>query len=164
MRLLAPTSLAQTHAVPSTSTGNQPLSWKVKPFAESHNTYLPLELPPHVIKFHRNVDLCVDFVHVNGILYLHTIARKLQFRTISLSTNKVKSTITKLLSNVISLYTACGFKVVTIFGDNAFACVRSELHPIVVNITAAREYSPELERSLWKMQGRFRCVATGLPF
>jgi len=71
---------------------------------------------------------------------------------------------TKLLSNVISLYTARSFKVVTIFGDNAFACVRSELLPIVVNITAAREYSPGVDRSLRTIQGRLRCIAAGIPF
>ena len=47
-----------------------------------------LELPPHVQQFHQQVDLCVDFLHVNGTLYLHTISRKLQFRTISLAPSK----------------------------------------------------------------------------
>ena len=65
---------------------------------------------------------------------------------------------------MISLYTIRGFKVVTIFGDNAFACVRSELLPIVVNITAAREHSPEVERSLRTIQERLRYIAAGLPF
>jgi len=56
--------------------------------------------------------------------------------------------ITKLLSNVISIYIARGLKVLTIFRDNAFTCVKSDMLPIAVNITAAREYSPEVERSL----------------
>ena len=52
-----------------------------------------LELPPHVQQFHQQVDLCVDFLHVNGILYLHTISRKLHFRTISPATSKGRTAV-----------------------------------------------------------------------
>ena len=123
-----------------------------------------LELPPHVQQFHQQVDLCVDFLHVNGMLYLHTISRKFQFRTISLAPSKGRVAITKLLSNVVSIYTARGLKVVTILGDNAFACVKSDMLPIAVNITAAREHSPEVERSLRTVQERLRCIIAGLPY
>ena len=36
--------------------------------------------------------------------------------------------------------------------------------PIAVNITAAREHSPEVERSLRTVQERLRCIIAGLPF
>jgi len=36
--------------------------------------------------------------------------------------------------------------------------------PIAVNITAARERSPEVERSLRAVQERLRCIIAGLPF
>ncbi len=123
-----------------------------------------LELPPYVQQFHQQVDLCVFSLHVNAMLHLHTISRKLQFRTISPATSKGRIAITKLLSNVASIYTTRGLKVVTIFGDNAFACFKSDMLPIPVNITAAREHSPEVERSLRTVQERLRCIIAGLPF
>ena len=79
------------------------------------------------------------------------------------SPGKREVAITKLLSNVVSIYTARGLKVV-ILRDNAFACVKSDMLPIAVNITAAREHSPEVERSLRTVQERLRCIIAGLPF
>ena len=41
------------------------------------------------------------------------------------------------LLKVIKLYRARGLEVVQVHGDNEFECVREELNPILLNISAA---------------------------
>jgi hypothetical protein len=57
--------------------------------------FTPVPLPAHVLAHYANVVLCVDFFFVQGHIFLHTISRDLNFRTVSFVPDRKYSTILK---------------------------------------------------------------------
>ena len=49
-----------------------------------------MKLPMSTKERHKNVTLGVDFLYVNGIMFLHSISRKFKFRTIEIFYGKCK--------------------------------------------------------------------------
>ena len=54
-----------------------------RPAAEHVPTFHPIPAPDFILTDHRDVTLCVDVLYVQGHRFLHTMSRKLQFRTVT---------------------------------------------------------------------------------
>ena len=121
-------------------------------------------LPPPVLEHYRNVVLCVDFFFVQGHVFLHTIARDLQFRTVCPVANRTHATMLKEVLAVIKLYACRGFRVCDVHADNEFECIRADLYPTHVNIVPADSHVGEIERSVRTVKERLRACVHGLPF
>ena len=80
--------------------------------------------------------------------FLHTISRKIQFRTAGEVDNRQKKTMVEESKNVIKIYTNRGFEVVDIHGYQEFKCIGDDMSPTAVEIVATDDHVDEVERSM----------------
>jgi hypothetical protein len=127
-------------------------------------TFTPVQVPQFVLEHHKNVTLCQDFFYVQGLPFLHTISRKLQFRTVTPVPNRKKDTMLKETKRVVNLYEHRGFEIMDIHADNEFECIRDDIRPIELDIVPVDEHVGEVERSIRTIKERARCTIHGLPY
>jgi hypothetical protein len=121
-------------------------------------------IPAHIFTHHKDITLCADFFFVQGQPFLHTISRKLQYRTIHPVDNRHSDTMHRHLSRVIEQYKKRGFVVTTVLADVEFECLRNILLPIQLETVPPEEHIGEVERSVRTIKERVRATAHGLPF
>ena len=66
----------------------------------------------------------------------------------------------KILSGirkVVNLYESQGLTVQQINGDNEFECIREDIRPIFLNISAVDEHVSQVEQSIRTIKERTRC-------
>jgi hypothetical protein len=56
-------------------------------------TFQAVPIPAHIATHHRNLTLCMDFFFVQGMAFLHSISRKIGFRTVTQVPTRSKATI-----------------------------------------------------------------------
>jgi hypothetical protein len=127
-------------------------------------TFEAVPIPAPILKFHRNITLCVDFLFVQGFPFYHTISRNIGFRTICAVTDRSRNTILRETNAAIKLYQARGLDVRDIHADSEFECIRDELRPIEMNIVPPDSHVGEVERSVRTLKERLRSCVHGLPF
>jgi hypothetical protein len=110
--------------------------------------FAAVPLPPPVLEHFRNEVLGVDFIFIQGHVFLHNISRDIQFRTVSAVPDRKHSTMVKELKSIIRLYACRGFSVRDFHADNEFACIRDDIHPIHLNVVAADSHVVDIERSI----------------
>ena len=125
---------------------------------------VPKPVPQSVLNLCAKVTLCVDIFYVHGILFMHTIAKMLTFRTIAVLPNRRKPTLLSNLQDVLRMYVARGFTIGAVESDNEFACLKPDLLPINLNVTAKDDHVPEVERSIRTVKERHRTCLHGLPY
>lgn len=109
---------------------------------------VPKPVPMSVLTACKQLTLCIDIFYVHGILFLHTIAKMLTFRTIAVLPNRRKQSLLCNLQDVLRMYVARGFTIGAVESDNEFACLKTNLLPIHLNVTAKDDHVPEVERSI----------------
>ena len=127
-------------------------------------TFQAIPIPAHVAAHHRELTLCMDFFFVQGIAFLHSISRKIGFRTLAQVPNRSKTTILKETKSITHLYHARGLTICDIHADNEFECIREQVLPIDMHIVPADSHVGEIERSIRTIKERIRATAHGLPF
>jgi hypothetical protein len=132
------------------------------PIHQQHLLALPLPIAQH----HKNVTLCVDYFFVNGISFLHTISRNIQFRSVSVTRSRSARECARHLMAVIQTYEIRGFSVVRIEGDNEFDSndVRQAIAPRHLVISGRNEHVGPVERSIRTIKERARCTCHALPY
>ena len=123
-----------------------------------------MPIPAPVLEHHQHVTLCVDFLFVQGIGFLHSISRNIGYRISHPVVDRTRGTIVKHLKHDIDVYNARGLQVCDIHGDNEFKCARHAILPVAMNIVPADCHVGEVERSIRTMKERLRACAHGLPF
>jgi hypothetical protein len=123
-----------------------------------------VDIPASIIEHHENITLGIDFMYINSNPFLHTISRKLQFRTIASVTSRSKNTMLREVKAVVNLYHKRGFNVIDINADKEFECIRTEMLPIRLHIVDKDSHVPEVERSIRVVKERVRSAIAGLPF
>ena len=83
----------------------------------------PTPIHEHIIKVHKNLTIGIYFFYVQSINFLHSISRKIQFRTSRAVKNLQKKTMVQEARKVTKIYTRRGFKVVDIHVDQEFKCI-----------------------------------------
>ena len=79
-----------------------------------------------------NSILAVDYMIIQGILFMHSISNNIKFRTAESINGKkpYKKDILAAISRVLNLYKTRGFQVKQINGDNEFMCISNEVLPV----------------------------------
>jgi hypothetical protein len=126
--------------------------------------FTAVPIPAPILMYHQNITLCIDFFFVQGQCFLHTISRKLQYRTVHPVDNRHASTIHTCIDRVVKQYTSRGFIVNCIIADIEFECVRTMLQNIHLDTTPPEEHVGEVERSIRTIKERVRATVHGLPF
>ena len=127
-------------------------------------SFHPTLIPAPILKDHSDVTLCVDFFFVQKYAFLHTISRKIKFRTISHVTNRTKPTMLKGVKEALDLYHSRGFTIVDIHADMEFESIRSDIRPTELNVMAMDEHVGEVERSVRTIKERVRSDVHSMPF
>jgi hypothetical protein len=127
-------------------------------------TFSPEPVPRHVLAHHSDVTLCMDFLYVQGMCFLHSISRTIAFRTLSHVTSRGKRTILDEFRRILRLYQPRGFRVRDVHADNEFECIRDDIRPIELDIVPADSHVGEVERSVRTLKERTRCTVHGLPY
>ena len=127
-------------------------------------TFIAVPIPAPVLEHHSNVTLCVDFLFVQGLGFLHTISRNIGYRTSHPVLDRTRGTIVKHLQHDIDVYTTRGLNICDVHGDNEFECARHSLLPVALDIVPADCHVSEVERSNRTIKERLRACAHGLPF
>jgi uncharacterized protein YggU (UPF0235/DUF167 family) len=105
-------------------------------------------IPTTIKDNHPDIKLSVDYMYIQGIPMLHTIAKNYKFRTIEAYPDKKKANKELMLEGVkkvINMYKSRELPVVQINADNEFNCIREEMRPATMNIVAADEHVGDIE-------------------
>jgi len=116
----------------------------------SHN--VPIRIPFSLLRFHGKVQLAIDFVHIQGLPFLHTISREWRRMTLRRTPDRSAKVIHETITELVKFYAVCQLNIVTIHRDNAFACMHPKFPKTYFNMCAANEHVGDIERS-W---GRWR--------
>ena len=111
----------------------------------------------------------VDYMFAQGVRFLTTISTKFNYRTVEAlpHVNKKgakKEDILAGINKVINLYQSRGLIVEQVNGDNEFECIREDIRPILLNITAADKHVSPVERSIRSIKDRTRCQVQSIPY
>lgn len=125
-----------------------------------------VNIPLPILQHHKNIDLFVDFMYVNGLPFLHTISSKLQYRTIKLCKSRETDEIQNAITSAISSHESRGFIIENIHGDNEFNNdeLIENLKPKTTIIYPPREHVKEIERSIRTMKERSRSTCHAVPY
>ena len=83
----------------------------------SNNTDVT-HVPPDIIKYHRHIQLYMDFFYINKMPFLHTKSNKLNYLTVAPTKSRSKETIINEIQGVIKMYKRRGFSITKYHGDN----------------------------------------------
>ena len=147
--------------------GDDPASLKGKTTRkkQKHVPSIPrVMIPSPILEFHKDVTLCMDFFFVQGNLFLHSISRKIKFRTVTPTKKRGKETIMTTFNGINKMYSGRGFKLDTILADNELECIRDGVSPISLNIAAAGEHVSDIESSVRTVKNQVRSMCHGMPY
>ena len=119
-------------------------------------TFNLVQVPGFILQHHSDVTLCMDNFYVQGHPFFHTISRKVQFRTIAPVLNRNKP--------VLAMYKSRGFNILDLHPNMEFECIRNNILPSRLNVTAAANHAGKVERSIRTKKERVRTTIHGLPF
>ncbi len=123
-----------------------------------------VDITQQVVNDHKSVVLSADIFYVQGMMFFHTISRKLKFRTVSPIADRKQPTLLRELQSVCNLYTKRGFELSEIHCDMEFGCLRDDMYPIPLNLTPRDAHVGEVERSIRTIKERVRSDIHDLPF
>jgi type II secretory pathway component PulJ len=106
----------------------------------------------------------MDIFYVQGHLFFHTISRKVQFHTVAPVLDRKKDTLLGETRAVVALYQSRGFNIADLHTDMEFGCIRNDVLPTRLKVTAANDHVGEIERSIRTIKERTRTTIHGLPF
>ena len=127
----------------------------------------PTPVSPSIKDAHGQLTLCADVLFVQGLPFLHTIARHIKFRTITAmntSGNPSASHIMNDLQGILQMYRTRGFVVSNLHADLQFEPLRNRLLPIHLNVAAQDDHVGDVERSVRTIKERVRSTVHGLPY
>ena len=103
---------------------------------------------------------------INGIRFINTISRYVNFMTAEHIANAEASTLQESISQVKQVYIQRGFKIANIFMDVQFTCIRGNLAELQININICsnNEHVGEIERLNRTIKERARRIYNALTF
>ena len=104
-----------------------------------------------------------DLFYVNEIPFLLSMSQKIKFLTLECIPNRSSNTLTVGLNRVVSLYRRAGYSVKIILLDMEFECLE-EFLDVPINVAAAREHVPGIEREIRTIKERGRALVNTSPF
>jgi hypothetical protein len=125
------------------------------------------EVPKELIDAQKNVTLCVDIMFLDEVAFLVTVSKYIKYITLRFLEDQKSGTIMKALQHVFTTYKAAGFAIKEVHCDRGFVTLESDIErefDAKVNLTAAQEHQPDIERTLRNIKERFRAMYHQCPF
>ena len=144
---------------------------------KSHNNkqVLRTPLPSTLVRHHPTEKLDIDFFYCDNAPYLLIRGRQIRFIVgASFNRKKLSATgrvtyyrptdeIVKALNNTIALHNNRGFTIELVSGDNEFERIKGLVNA-TVEVCAANEHNPFIEREIRFVKDRQRCYWDKLPY
>ena len=110
-------------------------------------------VPKELYELHKNVEMCIDTMHVCGLTFLCAIVKNIQYRTCFAvpTRGKVSTRFYKALDRTLRILNKGGFAVVMIHADGEFKPLFDDIADdfrIELNYYSAEEHVPEIERAI----------------
>jgi len=133
---------------------------------QKHVQIHPQDIPREIMDKHGEVVLAIDIMFINKIPFVMTTSRNINFGTAELIKDMKNNTLIMSIEQLIQAYQARGFKIQPILADRQFQHIQQIIGQkgIKLNICAANEHVPEIERYIRTVKERVRSIATVLPF
>ena len=125
-----------------------------------------LPLPTTILEQYKCIKLVGDIMFMNGIRFINTISRHINFMMAEHMANDESSTLQESIRQVKQVYMQRGFKITNFLMDGQFTCIRVNLAELQININICSndEHAGEIERLNRTIKERFRGIYNTLPF
>jgi Reverse transcriptase (RNA-dependent DNA polymerase) len=127
-----------------------------------------LQVPPAILKLHKEVYLSADIFFVNQIPFFLTYSRNICFTTVTHLSDRKILNVFKAYQDVHQLYLRRGFLITTVAMDGEFGPVQALIQALPtgprVNLTSAHEHVPDAERRIRTVKERVRSLCHSLPY
>jgi hypothetical protein len=120
-----------------------------------------IEIPEELILQICEIDLCIDFMHVNKCGFMTTIDLTIQFRSALPIENRTHEGYYGVLDMVLRLYNSAGFHIKTIHCNGEFCAMMDKVKDdlgVSMNFTNALDHVPETERNKRTIKERVRAA------
>ena len=125
-------------------------------------------LPPEILPKYKHIVIGIDIMYANGIPFLTTISRTIQFGTTTEMSGATMDNVLIALRVIASTYESRVFKIMAIAADNGFSALENNPGFIVIeitlNLTAEDEHEPYVERFNRTIKEKCRMCIAGIPF
>jgi hypothetical protein len=126
-----------------------------------------LEVPTELVEAHKKVILCMDIMFIDEVRFLITVSKHLKYITIRFIENRKTETLLEALKPVISTYNKAGFTIHEVHCDREFEHAKTDLeseYQLTVNLTAAQEHEPTVERTIITIKERYKAMYHLCPY
>ena len=117
---------------------------------------------------HKDVTLGIDIFFVNKIPFFVTLSRNICFTSATHLPDRKLSSIFDAFKKMNNYYLKRGFRITTVMADGEFAPLQTMFHQLYgapqLNLTAANEHEPFVERRIRMIKERVWSVRHSLPF
>ena len=125
-------------------------------------------IPPEVLQNNRDIMIGMDVVKIKTVPFLTSISRVARFGTVTKLWDLKITSIVAIVTIIVGIYRARGFKVIAIAVDGAFEPMRNiddfmDLK-VNLNICAENEHEPYSDRFNWTLKERSRMCFSKLMF
>ena len=125
-----------------------------------------VEIPPELIKAQQKVTMFADIMYIDGVPLLATLTENIRVATTTHLINKEAPTLMEALDAIFIKYNNASFIIKEFRADREFECLRDTLEEIgiEVNLCAAQEHVPEIERMVRVIKERYRAMYHRAPY
>ena len=125
-----------------------------------------VEVPPEILKLHRDVVLTGDIFFVNSYPFFVTLSRKIKFNTVEALKQMDTGILIQACERVFNIYSRRGFKIDTLLMDMQFNPIRDAImkRGVTLNPTSAKEHVDDIERFIRVIKERARALCSSMPY
>ena len=125
-----------------------------------------IQVPKEIKKIHSNIELCVDIMYIQNIMFLVTISKRIKYTTIDPIPSRRKSDMLNAFDNVFRIYNTAEFQIKMIHADPEFKIFKDDFADIDIelNCASAQEHVPDVERAIRTIKERYRSMFNRLPY
>jgi hypothetical protein len=117
-----------------------------------------------ILDWHQIVMLAVDCMFVNGIPFLVSVSRGLNFITAKHTSSQTAKNLAAVISCIMELYAKGSFQVGTVITGNEFVSLWNLMPIININTTMAHEHVPEIKHRIRLVKERGRGILNTLLY
>ena len=110
-----------------------------------------IEIPEELIYKNRNLEISIDTMFVNRMMFLTTISHNIYYRTSQYIASKNKSNYIKCMEEIVLLYKLAKFNITTIHCDQEFKNILKDFannHNITLLCAPSQSHIPRAERNI----------------
>ena len=126
-----------------------------------------IDIPEELIYKNKNLELSINAMSVNGMMFLTSINRDVYYRTSQYLSFKNKSNHVQCMEEIIKLYKLAEIKIVAIYCDQEFKSTLQDFannHNLTLLCAPSKSHIPREVRNIRTIKDRVRLLFHNLPY